>query len=154
MYIDRCSAITKAIEDVTGVKVGIKWPNDILYEGKKLVVFQTEMNAEMDCVRNTSLLVWELMSILIKKKCLKKFKISLLLCSKLHKFSHLKLLNKILYYLEHCYIICQEEGFAPILDEWRKYSITLNQHIRVIGTNEVLEGIAVDIDDDGVSCKY
>ena len=61
----------------------------------------------------------------------------------------LKLLNKILYYLEHLYIICQEEGFAPILDEWRKYSITLNQHIRVIGTNEVLEGIAVDIDDDG-----
>ena len=25
----------------------------------------------------------------------------------------------------------------------------VNQHIRVIGTNEVLEGIAVDIDDDG-----
>lgn len=54
-----------------------------------------------------------------------------------------------MYYLEHLYIICQEEGFAPILDEWRKYSITLNQHIRVIGTNEILEGIAVDIDDDG-----
>lgn len=28
------TAITKAIEDVTGVKVGIKWPNDVLYEGK------------------------------------------------------------------------------------------------------------------------
>ena len=27
------TAITKAIEDVTGVKVGIKWPNDVLYEG-------------------------------------------------------------------------------------------------------------------------
>ena len=29
------TAITKAIEDVTSVKVGIKWPNDVLYEGKK-----------------------------------------------------------------------------------------------------------------------
>ena len=44
------TAITKAIEDVTGVKVGIKWPNDVLYEGKKLVGILTEMNAEMDCI--------------------------------------------------------------------------------------------------------
>lgn len=41
-------AITKAIEEIANVKVGIKWPNDILYNGKKLVGILTEMNAEMD----------------------------------------------------------------------------------------------------------
>lgn len=28
------TAITKAIEDVTGVKVGIKWPNDVYMKEK------------------------------------------------------------------------------------------------------------------------
>ena len=36
-------AVARAIEDVTGVKVGIKWPNDVLYEGKKLVGILTEI---------------------------------------------------------------------------------------------------------------
>ena len=144
------TAITKAIEDVTGVKVGIKWPNDVLYEGKKLVGILTEMNAEMDCI-NYIIIGMGINVNIDKEEMPEEIQNIATSLSQItgKKFLRLKLLNKILYYLEHLYIICQEEGFAPILDEWRKYSITLNQHIRVIGTNEVLEGIAVDIDDDG-----
>ena len=144
------TAITKAIEDVTGVKVGIKWPNDVLYEGKKLVGILTEMNAEMDCI-NYIIIGMGINVNIDKEEMPEEIQNIATSLSQItgKKISRLKLLNKILYYLEHLYIICQEESFAPILDEWRKYSITLNQHIRVIGTNEVLEGIAVDIDDDG-----
>ena len=144
------TAITKAIEDVTGVKVGIKWPNDVLYEGKKLVGILTEMNAEMDCI-NYIIIGMGINVNIDKEEMPEEIQNIATSLSQItgKKISRLKLLNKILYYLEHLYIICQEEGFAPILNEWRKYSITLNQHIRVIGTNEVLEGIAVDIDDDG-----
>ncbi|MCB6828592.1 MULTISPECIES: biotin--[acetyl-CoA-carboxylase] ligase [Megamonas] len=144
------TAITKAIEDVTGVKVGIKWPNDVLYKGKKLVGILTEMNAEMDCI-NYIIIGMGINVNIDKEEMPEEIQNIATSLSQItgKKISRLKLLNKILYYLEHLYIICQEEGFAPILDEWRKYSITLNQHIRVIGTNEVLEGIAVDIDDDG-----
>ena len=37
------TAITKAIEDVTGVKVGIKWPNDVVVSHKKICGILTEM---------------------------------------------------------------------------------------------------------------
>ena len=128
----------------------IKWPNDVLYEGKKLVGILTEMNAEMDCI-NYIIIGMGINVNIDKEEMPEEIQNIATSLSQItgKKISRLKLLNKILYYLEHLYIICQEEGFAPILDEWRKYSITLNQHIRVIGTNEVLEGIAVDIDDDG-----
>ena len=65
------------------------------------------------------------------------------------KISRIKLLDSILYHLEQLYILAQKEGFKPILDQWRQYSITLNQHIKVIGTNETYTGVAVDIDDEG-----
>ncbi|MDQ0205948.1 biotin--[acetyl-CoA-carboxylase] ligase [Alkalicoccobacillus murimartini] len=39
-------AVTRAIEKVTQLKADIKWPNDILIKGKKLVGILTEMQSE------------------------------------------------------------------------------------------------------------
>lgn len=143
-------AITKAIKEVTGINVGIKWPNDILYDNKKLVGILTEMNAEMDCINyivigmgiNVNIPYAEIPDD-IKDKATSLSEIAG------EKISRIKLLDSILYHLEQLYILAQKEGFKPILDQWRQYSITLNQHIKVIGTNETYTGVAVDIDDEG-----
>lgn len=39
-------AVAAGIEDVSGLPVGIKWPNDIVLSGKKLVGILTELSAE------------------------------------------------------------------------------------------------------------
>ena len=143
-------AIAKAIKDVTDVQVGIKWPNDILYEGKKLVGILTEMNAEMD--RINYIIIGMGINVNISEndmpESIKGIATSLSQITNTH-ISRLTLLNRILFHLENLYTIALKEGFAPVFDEWRKYSITLNQHINVISSNETLEGVAVDIDDDG-----
>ena len=36
-----------------------------------------------------------------------------------------------------------------MLDQWRKYSITLGQEINVLGVKETFAGVAEDIDQDG-----
>ena len=144
-------AIHKVLtEDGHDAECRIKWPNDIVLNKKKVCGILTEMSAEMDYIHYVVIGMGINVNI-DKEEMPEEIQNIATSLSQItgKKISRLKLLNKILYYLEHLYIICQEEGFAPILDEWRKYSITLNQHIRVIGTNEVLEGIAVDIDDDG-----
>ena len=44
-------AIAKAIEKVSGLEAKIKWPNDIVVNGKKVCGILTEMNAELDYIR-------------------------------------------------------------------------------------------------------
>ena len=143
-------AVTKAIYDVTGVKVGIKWPNDILYNGKKLVGILTEMSAEMERINYIVIGIGIDVNISVEEMPEDIRDIATSLSQITGKeVSRLKLLNKLLYHLEQLYIMAQKQNFAPILDEWRKYSITLNQEIKVISGNNVTYGKAVDIDDDG-----
>lgn len=44
-------AVAKAVTETTGLKVGIKWPNDIVCNGRKLSGILTEMQSEDDKVR-------------------------------------------------------------------------------------------------------
>ncbi len=143
-------AIAKAIDDVTNIKVGIKWPNDILYNGKKLVGILTEMNAEMDCVNYIVIGMGINVNVSYEEMPddIKNIATSLSQISG-KTISRLDLLKSILFHLENLYLSVQQDGFSSVLQEWRKYSITLNKDIKVIGTNETFEGVAVDIDTDG-----
>ena len=130
--------------------MGIKWPNDVLYEGKKLVGILTEISAEME--RINYIIIGIGIDVNIEKEDLpediRDIVTSLSQITK-KQVSRLKLLNKVLYHLEQLYIMAQRHDFAPILDEWRKYSITLNQDIKVISGKDIAYGRAMDIDDDG-----
>ncbi|RGY99646.1 biotin--[acetyl-CoA-carboxylase] ligase [Clostridium sp. AM58-1XD] len=43
-------AVAEGIRQVTGLDPMIKWPNDIVVNGKKICGILTEMSAEMDCI--------------------------------------------------------------------------------------------------------
>lgn len=43
-------AVRDAIYKTTNIMTQIKWPNDLVYEGKKLCGILTEMSAEIDCI--------------------------------------------------------------------------------------------------------
>ena len=45
-------AVTEAIRDAAGVMPSIKWPNDLLLNGKKLTGILTEMQADSDHIRS------------------------------------------------------------------------------------------------------
>ena len=47
-------ALTEALENVTGMEVGIKWPNDILLNGRKLVGILTEMDCNMEKIHSVT----------------------------------------------------------------------------------------------------
>ncbi|WP_312339754.1 biotin--[acetyl-CoA-carboxylase] ligase [Anaerospora hongkongensis] len=143
-------AVTKAIRGFCDVPCGIKWPNDILYEGKKLVGILTEMSAEMDAINyivigmgvnvNTSAEEFppELAEIATS-----------ILAVKNEPVSRLQLLCRILAELELIYQQVIREGFAPVLEEWKTLSVTLGQAVNVIGPDEQYSGTAVTIDEDG-----
>lgn len=45
-------SVARAIQEETGLEAGIKWPNDIVVEGKKVCGILTEMSVEEDYIRN------------------------------------------------------------------------------------------------------
>jgi BirA family biotin operon repressor/biotin-[acetyl-CoA-carboxylase] ligase len=143
-------AVTKAIRRVTQVKCGIKWPNDILYEGKKLVGILTEMNAEMDVINYV--VIGMGINVNIEQQEfpgeLTEIATSLSLATG-QTVSRLSLLQEILIELEREYNNVIQHGFSPVLDDWRKLSVTLGQTVDVLGGNKQFSGLAVDIDNDG-----
>ncbi len=45
------TAVARAIERCSSIRPQIKWPNDVMLDGKKVAGILTEMNAELDRVR-------------------------------------------------------------------------------------------------------
>ena len=128
---------------------GIKWPNDILVHGKKLVGILTLMSASMEKID------YIIMGIGIntgikKNEFPEDFREGA--TSFLNEginVSRKDLLAAILGELEKEYSIAQEEGFDKVLDDWRALSVTLGQEVRVIFGDDSYTGKAVDIDRDG-----
>ena len=128
---------------------GIKWTNDILVHGKKLVGILTLMSASMEKID------YIIMGIGIntgikKNEFPEDFREGA--TSFLNEginVSRKDLLAAILGELEKEYSIAQDEGFDKVLDDWRALSVTLGQEVRVIFGDDSYTGKAVDIDRDG-----
>lgn len=143
-------AINKAIREVAGIDCGIKWPNDILFQGRKLVGILTEMSAEMDAINYIVLGMGINVNISQSEfpEEISETATSIALAAG-QKIDRLELLGSILMHLEKIYTETIAHGFGPVLDEWRAQSITLGQTVDVIGLNRKFTGLALNIDHDG-----
>lgn len=141
-------ATAEAIEAETGLSVGIKWPNDILINGKKAVGILTEMDCEMSEVHfvipgiginvNTTSFPPEIADIAT----------SLYLeCGK--TVSRRRLVHKVLERMEEHYETFLRTGsFTAMLEDYRKHCITLGKEVHVLG-REPFFAEALDITPEG-----
>jgi len=66
------------------------------------------------------------------------------------KVSRVDVLADYLKNIEELYEEVLEQGFKPIFDEWRRYTNTLGQAVKVIAPDETYTGTAIDIDEEGL----
>ncbi len=143
-------AVVKALRRTTGIDCGIKWPNDILVNGKKLVGILTEMSADMDGVKYIVCGIGINVNIRREEFSEEIRDIATSVEAELGEpFDRLALLSAVCEETERAYELMLKEGFAPILAEWKTYSVTLGQAVRVIAPDETYEGVAIDLDEDG-----
>ncbi len=140
-------AVTKAIRSITGLKVGIKWPNDVVINGKKLCGILTEMSAEIDRIKyvvtgigvniNNSSFDAELKnkatSIYIETG--KSYKRSVFADT---------IVNELMGYYD---IFCKK-GFSGLRDEYNKYCLNKGKIVRTTGKNAI-KGKALGVNDRG-----
>ncbi len=139
-------AIAEAIEQATGIKCSIKWPNDLLIEGKKVAGILTELRAETDQMKflvlgvglNVNSTATQLIETATSLKIVNGSTID-----------RVQLLQKVLASLEKWYHIVHKGDFTRMLAQWKSLSCTLNHRVRVTDGYGVIEGIAVDLDNDG-----
>lgn len=143
-------ASASALKKALNISASIKWPNDIIINGKKVGGILTEMNSEMERINyivlgiginvnmNPSILPPD---IRVAATTLKEI-IG-------RDLMRIEILSALLKELEVWYKIFLGSGSGPVLDEWRKLSPGLGKRIKVTSLNRIIEGIAEGIDDYG-----
>lgn len=145
-------AAVKVIKDKTGLSCGIKWPNDILYEGRKLVGILTELQAEATFVK--AVVIGIGMNVNTEESSFPeelKSKASSLRAITGVKYNLAEFVQSFLQTFERLYELFLEEGFSAIKPLWEMHAISLGKQIRVRQPGgKVLEGTALGINDEGV----
>lgn len=142
-------AVAKAMERFS-LRAEIKWPNDILFDGRKLVGILTELSAEVS--RVNYLVVGVGINVNVRREEfpaeLQKIAASL---SELNGNKNLPRADFFRAVLEEFDTLYAANDFSEIFRLWREFNVTLGRKINVISaeSGDVFEGVAVDIDADG-----
>ncbi len=140
-------AVAGAIEAVTGLKTQLKWPNDVLIGGRKVcgILVESEVSggaadyAIMGIGINVNIRVADFAEIA---------PLATSLSDELGAgVSRLWLGRRLLVELDKLYrTLPHGEG---ILKKWRQRLMTLGRRVRVVSGDDVYEGVAESVDDDG-----
>ena len=144
-------AVVQGIQEVTGVQADIKWPNDLLINGKKLTGILTEVQADSDRIH--SLIIG--IGINVNQQLedypdeLQDIATSLYIETK-NSWDRSNIIQEIMRHMEKLYILYLEKGFYPIKLLWESYSVSIGKKVIASTLNGSLKGTAKGITEDGV----
>ncbi|MBI2850129.1 MAG: biotin--[acetyl-CoA-carboxylase] ligase [Chloroflexi bacterium] len=146
-------AVVHGIEAVTGLKPQIKWPNDILVNGKKIA----GILIENDVLGNrVTTIIGIGIDVNLRLADFPEIQaIATSLSDKLgHEVSRLKVIRALLVEMERLYLPLSAGGsqtrpYFALFDEWRDNLVTLGKKVRVTAEDATYEGIAESVDTDG-----
>lgn len=143
-------ATARAIQAITGLQPAIKWPNDLLLNGRKVAGLLNEMNAETDQVGFVILGIGVNLNMRAEQfpGDLRTPATSLMLESGL-VVSRQAFAVTLLQQLDKEYARFLQEGFGPVREEWAHYCNAFGREVQVdLGLTRV-QGPFAGIDQDG-----
>lgn len=143
--------VVQAIEEVTGLLPEIKWPNDILINGKKITGILTELQAESDRINSIIIGIGINVNTSIEDfpEDIRTIASSLAIETG-NIIDREKLIRIILQKLEKLYLLYLEKGFFPIKLMWESYAISIGKQITARTLTGEIKGKATGITEDGV----
>jgi BirA family transcriptional regulator, biotin operon repressor / biotin---[acetyl-CoA-carboxylase] ligase len=135
---------------VPEVSPGIKWPNDLLINGKKISGILLESSAENESLQYIITGVGVSCNLQAEDypEELKGRATSLLIESG-HKVNRAQLVAEFLAQLEDLYDLYLAQGFGPIRTLWEASSVTLGQKVQAQDASGAYEGVAVGLNEWG-----
>jgi BirA family biotin operon repressor/biotin-[acetyl-CoA-carboxylase] ligase len=140
----------EAVIEATGITPAIKWPNDILVNGKKVAGILTELSSDMDRVEYV--LIGIGINVNTPTKLLPKrpiFPASSLAVESGKRQSRQKLLAKWLEIFELEYRKLLAGNRQQLLDHWKSLSDIIGRRVTIKRINDAPTGTIIDINSDG-----
>jgi len=141
-------AVADAIDDLTALSAGLKWPNDVLLSGRKAAGILIE--TERDRCRNWWALVGVGMNVNVRRfpKELADKATSLLMIAGT-KFDMSEVEATVRFRIASAARLVADKGPDPILQAWRERDQTRGMKFRAASGNRSLIGTAIGIADSG-----
>lgn len=138
-------AVAAAIRKCTKRPAGIKWPNDIVMNGKKVCGILTEMSAQIDYVNHIVIGIGVNVHNEIFPKELAQMATSLYLETNEHQ-NRAALIEEIWEQFEQYYeIFLQKQDLSGLVREYENHLVNMHQIVRVLDPKEPFEGKAMGI---------
>lgn len=144
-------AVAEVLRELYKLKVETKWPNDVLVNDRKVCGILSEMGTTDAKVDFVIIGIGLNANINIEKAFSKELKAtaSSLETELVRRVQLEPLFRALLEKFERVYDLFLNEGFASILEEWKKYAGFFGCQVEVSSETEKWTGVALDVADDG-----
>ena len=143
-------AVAKALADITGKDAKIKWPNDIVIDGRKVCGILTEMSAQFDYINNIVIGIGINVNNSSFPEEISATASSLRLLSGGKKYRRAEIIEKIMEYFEKYYsIFLETEDLSALVNEYDAMLVNMKKQVKVLDPKEPFEGKAMGITKTG-----
>ncbi|MFH1328921.1 MAG: biotin--[acetyl-CoA-carboxylase] ligase [Candidatus Bathyarchaeota archaeon] len=144
-------AVARVISRITKLKAALKWPNDVIINGKKVCGILAEMSGPFE---NRFLVLGIGINANIDSNTfpIELKVVATTLRSELrYDVNKVELIRLALEELEGLYLQLTQnsQGGKVILTEWKKLTNTIGAYVTFVTGDEIFKGQAVDVDEDG-----
>lgn len=135
--------LARVLRETYGIEAAVKWPNDILVGDRKLSGMLSELEGEADRVFFVNIG----MGINVNNNAAGVEAGAISLKSIVgREISRTELLTR---FLDEFEARLKNAEFENVISEWKQYTGTLQRQVRIVTRQEVSEGLALDIDENG-----
>ena len=131
------------LNEMFGLDVRVKWPNDLLVDERKLCGMLSELEAEADRVAFINVGIG--INVNNDPSAIEPPATSL----KAILGRRVAVKDILARYLDAFEQRMQTAALDRVIEEWKAYTVTLNRDVRIVTTRDVFTGKAVDVDDNG-----
>ncbi|MGB9612597.1 MAG: biotin--[acetyl-CoA-carboxylase] ligase [Candidatus Margulisiibacteriota bacterium] len=143
-------AVAEAIKALYALSVMLKWPNDVLINGKKVSGILTEMESGIEAI-NFVIVGIGINANIETRRWFKELDYpATSLMEELGKRIEIKkLINEVQAKIENFYFLFKQGNYSPILEAYRNLDATFEKIVEIKTTKEVIKGKAMGIDNYG-----
>lgn len=143
-------AVAKAITSVTGEEALIKWPNDIVVNGKKVCGILTEMNAQFDYINHIVVGIGINVHNESFPEEISQMASSLMIEAGGKRFHRAQIIADTMSYFEQYYdTFLKTQDLSALVREYDELLVNRNKSVRVLDPKEPFDGKAMGITPKG-----